>query len=1056
MDGIYDLGTRGNSIRKDAKKLFLGGDAEEPAQFDANVKKMARKQPVPLNFTSLMNFLTNFPNIKRESTRSTTAIPDPILADPDEMRHWLKRAGFQVAESSPLYDDNGVWVTGNFGREGHKPIGTYADFKPKYNNETASTLPARHAIGMYYGLKEGKDIFDGHEPPSRYFPSEFLQFAFDVKRVADQYFYGNGTMTGQVGRLGLVYDVYNEYSLGAQTNSETAWQEFDRLVRANLPAKKDGFSLNESPETLVHETDYYRVNMNSQAGLYWKDPEDEEVMRRSEVWRGEVIASVAFFQSCGNADVDHLLSKRFPNANMMMMKAKTEVTAREKFSKNSRNFYVNNPFVFNFFQIFANETVSNTKPGMTGDALYLTKFNPFQGHLQKFFDRVQERLNMMDGPEPWIPFIFSDNLYICGKTRSVKDSTDMYLFISCDGSKMESCVKADTLQRGIMNMFLNKIESEYEHLKGKVHVTELLKYTLSLKKHDPDLNLLDSLFMTGEQGKRKPTIAFTWLYYLRDVVTRLSINNRAVLHDVIFTIPGLGSGVAPTFLGNTFEMTNLIANVKDFKLFKRDKQERGLFTEGAEISFSSDFKEVFKRVGVKLKLENVTYRFPLTDFTKTDLLGFDAKTIEYKGKKYLVPCLQRERLLKALVFDKQEHRNRVEGGGESLKGNFNAYVKARSLFFSGGCLDAPMGTYLIRKMNNARKFLRSGEFSDEQLMEIAEQLFPEYEEMDQEALQVLRKIAEPNYEEALDFLTGRLIQPKEEKQKEGNDHVQLISSTEVALPREHRAVPSQKPSTIFKPSPEEGVKGPKSRRTITDDVDEYLTRKISSETYTNLPSERNSMAVKLTFRQNHVPSGHRMLLFDTPYPRPDEQEHHFLETVVKFSGFTRKEVKKWWLKFSEDLHLVAKPLVFQAEDVKNLFSDKKEKRIGQTVRDTKMELKNPPKLKTVPQETVISETSTRREETKKEVKKEIKKEKHDGAQRDQFVKQIVMVFSEFKEQALLSSQNLLFMSSVVITTGHNLRKLANAMPQDDPKAYVVNLINDKKIAPRKVKENKKT
>jgi len=319
--------------------------------------------------------------------------------------------------------------------------------------------------------------------------------------------------------------------------------------------------------------------------------------------------------------------------------------------------------------------------------------------------------------------VYSDNIYF----YYFDDIREQFVWISCDGSTMESCINYPialfAMAKQINVLFPGAIDFE-KFLSG---ILQLRKEKRRGGKGNnatpvPVSEFLSKIVKKSFFKKKAKNIPYFLIGYF--LLTAYNATHTiGVLGASQFLVPGMASGVGPTFQLNTALMDLVAAILKhDFvdiiasrpptkeesgkewyktNVFRNRKGSSpfgiNLLESASKDAVRKEFDFIvnfFKHKGVNLKVEAVeiiksSERTPR--ILELDLLGFDAYHIPLL-KDYFIPVLAKDRLDKALAFSKVFEKDWLALIHKELKdttaaSNLYRFIessKAQSLFIMGG------------------------------------------------------------------------------------------------------------------------------------------------------------------------------------------------------------------------------------------------------------------------------------------------------------------------------------------------------------------------------------
>jgi len=343
--------------------------------------------------------------------------------------------------------------------------------------------------------------------------------------------------------------------------------------------------------------------------------------------------------------------------------------------------------------------------------------------------------------------VYADNVYMFWKLQKRVDNEweDEWVWESLDGSSMEASHSPIRAFFQVISMFTDfGMEFPDERL------VEFIGYLQSIMlKPDNAGRDVDSTALAVKQidaliGSARRTIEGRPRPYF-DVPDVLPFIDRwranytlktfveatigiGMIGNFYFIIPGLGSGMPGTFYLNTTMMADATAMVvdeinmqieEDASVLKMMDPNLEDVEDGFEVlaGMHAHLKQAYADIGLTIKVELTTTgtKCWLQDLDLmrpdviylTDLLGVDMKNVTIGGFSYLMPVLQRERLLKAMCFVKSKTALKLAKAGKEdhLLLTVTNLTKYRALYLAGGYADPEIATVLQSLCVTANKIV---------------------------------------------------------------------------------------------------------------------------------------------------------------------------------------------------------------------------------------------------------------------------------------------------------------------------------------------------------------
>lgn len=424
-----------------------------------------------------------------------------------------------------------------------------------------------------------------------------------LKDISDKFYYGDGSIDGQLGRHKAVMEVYDTVKRLKANNTYKAlpYDEWKALMDLRYPINESEISLlGKSPKDLVTQfPDLVRIQRRSDAGVLYSAGK-EVVRRESSVGVDLDLADILYSVLASGAKLDELPPLIDP-LRLVKMKPKSEVYEQSEFETKTRNIFVSTPGAQMMAQIILSATHKDTKTLLDDENTWsLIGFSPFHGGMTRFVNKVLEKGKDFIG-------VYADNVYLVAK-----DDNGVDYLVSMDGSKMEGSIQA--------------IEVAYE-----------MSRSLGL--------------MGGHDA--------AWQMYATQIYPRFVVDNVAVLGNQQIPIPYMSSGAMGTAYHNTTKSVTF-ANILHTGF--RDKEGWLRLERKGDLMSLKGLKTASEKSGVIFKIERLT---PLADLRRRDgqtvlldLLGFGA----YNGAKLglddqWLPILEPERMYKSASFLKTDLDN---------------------------------------------------------------------------------------------------------------------------------------------------------------------------------------------------------------------------------------------------------------------------------------------------------------------------------------------------------------------------------------------------------------
>jgi len=530
----------------------------------------------------------------------------------------------------------------------------------------------------------------GNPAASRDLMAQVTGLYSEFADLTEQYYYGNGSLAGQIGRYNAVKAVTMEVRAAAQVpgaivKHEAVLDDIDLLDRrfplSRIPTKLVGLPTAILEATQGSGIEMFRVVPTSGAGIVWGD-----LKRGQVVWQDLQLADILYTNLETQPDPQKLLEK-WNWARLTKMKPKAEVYKVAEYRTKTRNIFECNSFSQIMAQMILKPTHADTKSFVDDDEVWsMIGWSMYSGGMDKLVKRVQAK-----------PLTFcaaySDNIYLTGMVG--EDPS----FISMDGEKMEATIT-----------------------KGDVYV-EAVRSLMQ--------------FEDADDG---------WLRYVHTLLPMLDVDTVGVIGNQEIPVLGMSSGVQGTGYFNTCKSIRYLDTVMRHK------------TAETQINVEDRvFSRAASEIGVKFKVE---HHVPLTEFDNTafrvvvmDVLGHDAAPLHDFGVPMWAPVLNRERLLKAMLYPKQQDTKWSIG-----KKNAFELVRLRALYLAGGWAYPGVDTVLrvrCEQILRTRRLAMEALTQDLELSVVEELVGAKNAEIVHQLMNSLAKPALPSVYEVISITCGR-------------------------------------------------------------------------------------------------------------------------------------------------------------------------------------------------------------------------------------------------------------------------------------------------------------
>jgi hypothetical protein len=203
------------------------------------------------------------------------------------------------------------------------------------------------------------------------------------------------------------------------------------------------------------------------------------------------------------------------------------------------------------------------------------------------------------------------------------------------------------------------------------------------------------------------SVSEVWMRYATEVFPELAARAVALISNQQVPYPSWASGAQGTFVMNCFKSACIV--------FDTVRRGQGFIKE--DNTLTTGAKEGAEQNLAKLTVELVTeidFKEPLPDFIAMDMIGFDVAYFQVdESHKLPFFVLNKERMFKSLLFDK-DHRN--EEGEPTVSHNLSnalKLIKLKTLFLNGGWFYPGVNDMLYYQCNRILKVLRANAELDE-------------------------------------------------------------------------------------------------------------------------------------------------------------------------------------------------------------------------------------------------------------------------------------------------------------------------------------------------------
>jgi hypothetical protein len=510
------------------------------------------------------------------------------------------------------------------------------------------------------------------------FYSELISFRNELSDIANRYYVGNGTPSGQVGRLESVIAVSKAVAavrrgIGYEKYLTVCQRQY-KFSRGPLSYKtfaEAGMNSNLGEvikRSISNNDSVYKINLSASSGPWYP-----KGTKRSESYAADIVRTTEMLAYTDDPTLENF-AKRYEFLHIVNVKNKKECYLQSDYTQKTRNFFVCDPSrempVAMAFTLPMNSLINAQE---NRASMNLLKFKMFKGGFSSWVDY----LISLKTPRAWN---FSDNLYV-------------YLpwagWFSLDGAKQEGCATEECIQALMDHMMTWWAPVEPA---DKLGFQRFKRYnTLIVPKQ--------AVRTIGQFGTYQLAIPG------QPSGTNLTVHTNQILMGVI------ANDLMEIFSG-TYNIQGQKRGLQtEASLKKKVKEDADtLFVPAGYTTLSNALDTFAMKRGIKLTMENYT---PLSTITTRglvpmDFLGNDGMWFRDFGLDTCLPVLNRVRLLKSLAFreikDALDLASVVDEDGMShplndgpMMPTIIEYFRLYNLYMIGGWAyqDIAAGLYLV-------------------------------------------------------------------------------------------------------------------------------------------------------------------------------------------------------------------------------------------------------------------------------------------------------------------------------------------------------------------------
>lgn len=490
-----------------------------------------------------------------------------------------------------------------------------------------------------------------------------LKILDDLVQYHNTHYYGNGEVAGQVNRLRLCQDVRDK--VGASDADEPEDPDFKVaallpfLELNKVPSKEGPFLLDSFSDTIEAYDKLFGLT-----DLSPSRHSDAGIIWGEGIKRGD-IPDLEF--SMANHVYEAVkkhgptkLSGNAPWLRLTKIKPKDDTYVRGELK--TRNIIVYNSFMQLLFQVPVRYPMLHRYDHVPGSGLSLMGWNCFNG-TKLILDRIHK--------EEFGQLVYADNVYLWWH-----EGTKVF-WASLDGEKAEST-------------------------NTRRDVRDFMKCILWFWSHTGDV--IDTA--------RVPT---AWRDLLWNVFPWCSVDSIGLLGNQQLPIPGLGSGSVATMYINQIKSAKFL-----IKWLKSEGPNLQLVREGQGWIFSKGAIEAMRVVHCNFRIECCSEIVLGAPLLRMDLLGYDFKLNPLAEVKIeYVPVLAYDRMLNALLFQKQDYLDYVSKGRRAEIGRALSFVRYRAIYLIGGWTYEPLAISIRLLCSTLQKTVSNlHDLSDREISEV--------------------------------------------------------------------------------------------------------------------------------------------------------------------------------------------------------------------------------------------------------------------------------------------------------------------------------------------------
>lgn len=487
----------------------------------------------------------------------------------------------------------------------------------------------------------------------------------ELLECMDNFYYGNGTIAGQLGRHSAVMDVFQR--INATKVTDHKYEQWEKLMNRRFPLTKVNHELMAAPteifgsdmmlppEERLLDHVQLTIERQSDAGPMWAT--GSAVVTREEVLPQDFDLATTIYKALNTSsplvqakqnakgeilntdEYSRAFWKHFGWMRTSRMKPKAEVYSRTELMTKTRNIFVTNSSAFLMAAMVLKAPHQKMPTVIDNDETWnMIGFSPYHGGMNKFVQKVIAKGSNFR-------CAYADNIYITATSEKGE-----LCFVSMDGEKMEASIKRK-----------------------------------------------DVMFEAYRSLKAFDKVSTPYVNYVEKVLPHISVGTYSLLGGDQIYVPYMASGVQGTAYYNT---------TKSILYLDALKQNPKIFLSGDKYVLVGS-RACEENSGAIFKIERVT---PLSTILNTgvleevqlDLLGFNAvecSTIFLPGR--YIGVLDHDRLVKGMAFLKsdqlQGRRAKDDSGARNIIYTAIHFFRLRMFYFLGAWRDPGLSYILLRR-----------------------------------------------------------------------------------------------------------------------------------------------------------------------------------------------------------------------------------------------------------------------------------------------------------------------------------------------------------------------